>query len=92
MFRLDILGFIGFLLISLGSHSHRSDEEVVDQKKLIEESSCKPKCVRQLREYQVILTTLITSSQSLYMNSLPIITVEELRGTLVHLFLYCQCS
>nr|GMC81327.1 cytochrome B-C1 complex subunit 6-like [Ipomoea batatas] len=30
----------------------RSDEEVVDQKKLIEESSCKPKCVRQLREYQ----------------------------------------
>nr|GMD04829.1 cytochrome B-C1 complex subunit 6 [Ipomoea batatas] len=28
-----------------------SDEEVVDQKKSYEES-CKPKCVRQLKEYQ----------------------------------------
>lgn len=35
----------------------RADEEPVDQKKYLEES-CKPKCVRQLLEYQVCVDIL----------------------------------
>nr|GLL23861.1 cytochrome b-c1 complex subunit 6 [Ipomoea trifida] len=42
----------GVVEVCLVSSCEMSDEEVVDQKKIIEESSCKPKCVRQLREYQ----------------------------------------